>query len=127
MSEVPEGLHYTKDHEWAKVDDDVAIVGITDHAQAELTEFVYIQLPKKGQKVKKGEVLAIVESVKNTADVYAPVSGEVVEVNAPLDDDPSIINKSPYVNGWMAKISMTDSGETNAMMDAAAYRRHIGE
>ncbi|MDD1772391.1 MAG: glycine cleavage system protein GcvH [Methanomassiliicoccales archaeon] len=127
MSEVPEGLHYTKDHEWAKVESGVATVGITDHAQAELTEFVYIQLPKKGQMVKKGEMLAIVESVKNTADVYAPVSGEVVEVNSPLDDDPSIINKSPYVNGWMAKINMTDSGETSALMDAAAYRKHIGE
>jgi glycine cleavage system H protein len=127
MSEVPEGLHYTKDHEWAKVDDGVATVGITDHAQAELTEFVYIQLPREGQKVKKGEMLAIVESVKNTADVYAPVSGEVVEVNAPLDDDPSIINKSPYVNGWMAKIKMTDDIETGALMDAAAYRKHIGE
>jgi glycine cleavage system H protein len=127
MSEVPEGLHYTKDHEWTKVEGDVATVGITDHAQEELTEFVYVQLPKKGAQVKKGDVLAIVESVKNTADVYAPVSGEVVEANAPLDDDPSLINKSPYAKGWMAKIKMADKGELSKLMDPAAYRQHIGE
>ncbi|HQN76325.1 MAG TPA: glycine cleavage system protein H, partial [Methanomassiliicoccales archaeon] len=80
MSEVPEGLHYTKDHEWAQVDGDVATVGITDHAQGELTEFVYVQLPKKGSMLNKGDVLAVVESVKNTADVYAAVSGEVIDV-----------------------------------------------
>lgn len=127
MSEVPQGLHYTKDHEWAQVDGDVATVGITDHAQGELTEFVYVQLPKKGAKLSKGDVLAVVESVKNTADVYAAVSGEVVEVNAPLDDDPSQINRSPYANGWIAKIRMSDPGELNKLMDAAAYRKHIGE
>jgi glycine cleavage system H protein len=127
MSDVPAGLHYTKDHEWAKVEGQVATVGITDHAQEELTEFVYVQLPKKGDQVKKGDVLAIVESVKNTADVYAPVSGEVVEVNAPVDDDPSLINKSPYTNGWLARIKMMDASEPDKMMDAAAYRKHIGE
>lgn len=127
MSDVPAGLHYTKDHEWAKVEGEVATVGITDHAQEELTEFVYVQLPKKGDQVKKGDVLAIVESVKNTADVYAPVSGEVVEVNSPVDDDPSLINKSPYVNGWLAKIKLKDPSEPGKLMDAAAYRKHIGE
>jgi glycine cleavage system H protein len=127
MSEVPEGLHYTKDHEWAQVDGDVATVGITDHAQGELTEFVYVQLPKKGAKLSKGDVLAVVESVKNTADVYAAVSGEVVEVNAPLDDDPSHINRSPYGSGWIAKIRMSDVNELAELMDADAYRKHIGE
>jgi len=127
MSEVPEGLHYTKDHEWVKVEGDVATVGITDHAQEELTEFVYVQLPKKGVQVKKGDVLAIVESVKNTADVYAPVSGEVVDVNTPVEDDPALINGSPYVNGWLAKIKMSDPSEPGKLMDAAAYRKHIGE
>lgn len=127
MSEVPEGLHYTKDHEWARVDGDIATVGITDHAQAELTEFVYVQLPKKGTKVKKGDVLAVVESVKNTADVYAAVSGEVIDVNGPLDDDPSRINKSPYGSGWMAKIKMSDPGELSKLMDPSAYRKLIGE
>lgn len=127
MSDVPEGLHYTKDHEWAKVENGVATVGITDHAQEELTEFVYIQLPKKGQKVKKGEAMAIVESVKNTADVYAPVSGEIVDVNGPLDDDPSQINKSPYINGWIARIKVADEAELKSLMNSAAYRKHIGE
>jgi len=127
MSEVPEGLHYTKDHEWTKVDGEVATVGITDHAQGELTEFVYVQLPKKGDVLNKGDVLAIVESVKNTADVYAPVSGEVVDVNAPVDDDPSLINRSPYTDGWLAKIKMSDPGEPEKLMDAVAYRKHIGE
>ncbi|MCG7844035.1 MAG: glycine cleavage system protein GcvH [Methanomassiliicoccales archaeon] len=127
MSDVPEGLHYTKDHEWTKVDGDVATVGITDHAQEELTEFVYVQLPKKGDQVKKGDVLAIVESVKNTADVYAPVSGEVLETNSLVDDDPSLINKSPYVEGWLAKIKMKDVSEPGKLMDASAYRNHIGE
>ena len=127
MSEVPEGLHYTKDHEWAQVDGDVATVGITDHAQEELTEFVYVQLPKKGTKLNKGDVLAVVESVKNTADVYAVVSGEVIDVNGPLDDDPSQINKSPYGNGWIARIRMSDPVELSKLMDASAYRKHIGE
>ena len=102
-------------------------MGITDHAQGELTEFVYVQLPKKGAKLKKGDVLAVVESVKNTADVYAAVSGEVIEVNGPLDDDPSQINKSPYGSGWIAKIRMSDPGEISKLMDASAYRKHIGE
>ena len=110
MSEVPAELRYTKDHEWTRVEGDMATVGITDHAQGELTEFVYVQLPKEGDRLSKGDVLAIVESVKNTADVYAPVSGEVVAVNGPLDDDPSQINRSPYDNGWIARIKMSEPG-----------------
>ncbi|NLX47495.1 MAG: glycine cleavage system protein GcvH [Euryarchaeota archaeon] len=127
MSEVPAELRYTKDHEWTRVEGDMATVGITDHAQGELTEFVYVQLPKEGDRLSKGDVLAIVESVKNTADVYAPVSGEVVAVNGPLDDDPSQINRSPYDNGWIARIKMSEPGELDKLMDASAYRKHIGE
>jgi len=127
MSEVPEELRYTKDHEWARIEGDVATVGITDHAQTELTEFVYVQLPKKGDMLKKGDAMAIVESVKNTADVYAPLSGEVIEANDPVFDDPSLINKSPYGKGYMAKIKMSDPGEVATLMDAAAYRQLIGE
>ena len=127
MSEVPEGLRYTKDHEWAKVEGDMVTVGITDHAQDELTEFVYIQLPKEGAQIRKGDVLAVVESVKNTADVYAPVSGTVVEVNASLEEDPAIINRSPYADGWIARIRPADPSELGALMDAKVYRRHIGE
>ncbi len=125
MSEVREGLRYSKDHEWVKVEDGKAKVGLSDHAQHQLTELAFIQLPTVGQNVKAGEVLGIVESVKNTADVYSPVSGEVVEVNSPLEDDPQVINKSPYDQGWIAVIRMKDPNEVSAMMDAATYRKFI--
>ena len=125
MSEVREGLRYSKDHEWVKVEDGRAKVGLSDHAQHQLTELAFIQLPTVGQKVKAGEVLGIVESVKNTADVYSPVSGEVVEVNSPLEDDPQVINKSPYDQGWIAVIKMKDPNEVSAMMDAGTYRKFI--
>jgi glycine cleavage system H protein len=123
MSEVREGLRYSKDHEWVKVEDGKAKVGISDHAQHQLTDLAFIQLPIVGQKVKAGEVLGIVESVKNTADVYSPVSGEVVEVNSPLEEDPQVINRSPYDQGWIAIIKMDDPNEASAMMDAATYRK----
>ena len=125
MSEVREGLRYSKDHEWVKVDDGKAKVGISDHAQHQLTDLAFIQLPTVGQNVKAGEVLGIVESVKNTADVYSPVSGEVVEVNSPLEDDPQVINKSPYDQGWIAVIRMEDPNEAMSLMDSATYRKFI--
>jgi len=125
MSEVREGLRYSKDHEWVKVEDGKAKVGISDHAQHQLTDLAFIQLPTVGQKVKAGEVLGIVESVKNTADVYSPVSGEVIEVNTPLEDDPQVINKSPYDQGWIAVIRMEDPNEAMSLMDAATYRKFI--
>jgi len=127
MSDVKDGLRYSKDHEWVKVEDGNARVGISDHAQHQLTELAFIQLPQKGQKIAKGEVLAIVESVKNTADVYSPVSGEVIEVNSPLEDDPQVINKSPYENGWIAVIKLTSPAEVNELMDAAAYKKLLAE
>jgi glycine cleavage system H protein len=125
MSEVREGLRYSKDHEWVKTEDGKAKVGISDHAQHQLTDLAFIQLPTVGQKVKAGEVLAIVESVKNTADVYSPVSGEVIEVNSPLEDDPQVINKSPYDQGWIAVIKMEDPNEAMSLMDAATYGKFI--
>ncbi|QLH74402.1 MAG: glycine cleavage system protein GcvH [Methanomassiliicoccales archaeon] len=125
MSDVREGLRYSKDHEWVKAEGEMARVGITDHAQHQLTELAFIQLPTKGQKVKKGEVLGIVESVKNTADVYAPVSGEVVDINSPLEEDPQVINKSPYEDGWIAVIKMDDPSELSSLMDAATYKKLI--
>lgn len=125
MSEVREGLRYSKDHEWVKVEGGKAKVGISDHAQHQLTDLAFIQLPTVGQKVKAGEVLGIVESVKNTADVYCPVSGEVVEVNSPLEDDPQVINKSPYDQGWIAVIKMEDPNEAMSLMDAATYGKFI--
>jgi glycine cleavage system H protein len=125
MSDVREGLRYSKDHEWVKLEGGNARVGISDHAQHQLTELAFIQLPKNGQKVKAGEVLGIVESVKNTADVYSPVSGEVVEVNSPLEEDPQVINKSPYDQGWIAVIKLDDLGEVDRLMDAVTYKRFI--
>ncbi len=127
MSNVPDGLRYTKDHEWVKVEGDVALIGITDHAQEELTDIVFVELPKKGKKVKKGEVLGVVESVKTVSDIYSPVSGEVVDANAPLDDAPGRINQEPYGIGWFAKVKMSDATEVGELMDAAAYKKLIQE
>jgi glycine cleavage system H protein len=125
MSDVRDGLKYSKDHEWVKIEGQMARIGISDHAQHQLSDLAFIQLPVIGQKLKKGEVLGIVESVKNTADVYTPVSGEVVEVNSPLEDDPQVINKSPYDKGWIAIVKMTVPSEANEMMDAQSYKKFI--
>jgi glycine cleavage system H protein len=125
-SVVKDGLRYTADHEWISVEGGSARVGITDHAQSELTEIVFIELPKQGKKVKKGDVLAQLESVKTVASVYAPVSGEVVEVNSVLEEQTQLINESPYDDGWLASIKMDDPSAADALMDAAAYRRSLG-
>ncbi len=127
MSNVPDGLRYTKDHEWVKVEGDIALVGITDHAQEELTDIVFVELPKTGKKVKKGDVLGVVESVKTVSDIYSPVSGEVVDVNSPLDDAPGMINQEPYGKGWFAKVKMSDPSEVGQLMDASAYKKVIEE
>lgn len=126
-SVVKDGLKYTVDHEWVQVDGGNAKVGITDHAQKELTEIVFIELPKKGKKLQRGDVLGQVESVKTVASVYAPVSGEVVEVNSDLENMTQLINESPYDQGWMVVIKMDDPSVANSLMDAAAYRKAIGE
>jgi len=127
MSIVPDGLHFTKEHEWIKVEGGNVRVGITDHAQHELTEIVYVELPKMGKKVKKGESLGVVESVKTVSDIYSPVSGEVVDINKPLEDSPQWINESPYEKGWLAIVKMSDPSEVNGLLDAAAYKRAIEE
>ncbi len=127
MSNVPDGLRYTKDHEWVKVEGDIALVGITDHAQEELTDIVFVELPKTGKKVKKGDVLGVVESVKTVSDIYSPVSGEVVDVNSPLDDAPGMINQEPYGKGWFAKVKMSDPSEVGQLMDASTYKKVIEE
>ncbi len=126
MSVVKDGLRYTADHEWVSVEDGNARVGITDHAQNQLTEIVFIELPRKGKKLKKGDVLAQLESVKTVASVYAPIGGEVVEVNSILEDQTQLINESPYENGWLAVIKMEDPSSVDALMDAATYRKVLG-
>lgn len=122
MSNVPEGLRYTKDHEWAKLEGSRARIGITDHAQTELTDVVYVELPKVGKKVKRGEVLGVVESVKAVSEIFAPVAGTVVDVNASLDEHPETVNKDPYGGGWFVVLEVADPAEARGLMDAAAYR-----
>jgi glycine cleavage system H protein len=127
MSDIRTGLYYSKDHEWVKVEGGNARIGISDHAQHELNDLAFIQLPKVGDKVKAGEVLGIVESVKNTADVVSPVSGTVVEVNTPLEDNPQTINKSPYDDGWVAVVKMDAPGDVLKLMDAPGYKKFIND
>ena len=108
MSNIPDGLKYTKEHEWVKVNGDTATVGITDHAQDALTDIVFVELPDKGKEVEKGKNMCNVESVKSVSDVFSPVSGEVVEVNEKLKDNPETINQDCYGEGWIAKIKIKD-------------------
>ncbi len=124
MSQVPDNLRYRESHEW--IDPQTGAVGITDHAQHELTDVVYVELPKVGTQVKAGDQVAVVESVKTASDIYAPVSGEIIEANAALSSDSSLVNTEPFGQGWIFKIKATDAAELNALMDAAAYREHIG-
>jgi len=121
--DVRDGLKYTKTHEWVKLTGANAKIGITDHAQEELTDIVFVELPTVGKEVKKGDELCVVESVKSVSEVYAPVSGKVVAVNTKLDDSPEIINGSPYDDGWLVELEVKDKAEVNALLDAAAYKK----
>ena len=127
MSTVPETLRYTKDHEWAKLEGKRARIGITDYAQTELTDVVFVELPPIGKVVKQGEPLGTVESVKAVSEIFAPVSGKVVEVNKALEEKPEIVNKDPYGEGWMVVLEASESTRADSLMDAAAYRKHIGD
>src|SRR6185369_18054138 len=110
-SKVPADLKYAKSHEWVRVNGDVATVGITDHAQHELTDIVFVELPDVGRKLKAGDACAVVESVKTASDIYAPVSGEVLRVNQALVDNPALVNTDPYGEGWFFKIQLSNPGE----------------
>jgi glycine cleavage system H protein len=121
--DVRDGLKYTKTHEWVKLAGTKAKIGITDHAQHELTDIVFVELPTVGKEVKKGEELCVVESVKSVSEVYAPVSGKVIAVNTKLDESPEIINSSPYDTGWLVEIEVKDKSEVNTLLDAAAYKK----
>jgi len=125
MTEVPKELKYTKTHEWIKIEEDKARIGITDHAQGELTDIVYVELPEKGADVKKGDVLGTVESVKATNDVFSPVSGIIVEVNAKLEDTPELMNSEPYGNGWMVLLRITNKSELAELLTAEEYEKII--
>ncbi len=127
MSKVPETLRYTKDHEWAKLEGKRARIGITDYAQTELTDVVFVELPPIGKVVKQGEPLGTVESVKAVSEIFAPVGGKVVEVNKALEEKPEIVNKDPYGEGWMVVLEASEPTRADSLMDAAAYRKHIGD
>ena len=118
---------FTKDHEWVRLDGDVAVIGITDYAQAQLGDVVYVELPEIGRPIEQGKEAAIVESVKAASDVYAPVSGEVVEVNEALATDPDKVNADPMGEGWFLKLRLADATQLEGLMDEAAYRRFIEE
>lgn len=125
-SQVPADLKYAKSHEWIRVTGDRAVVGITDHAQHELTDVVFVELPAVGRTVSAGEACAVVESVKTASDIYSPVSGEVVSVNPALANDPSLVNTAPYAGGWFFELKMANPAEVQALLDAAAYSKQIG-
>lgn len=125
-SNVPPDLKYASSHEWLRLDGNVATIGITDHAQHELTDVVFVELPAVGRAVKAGEACAVVESVKTASDIYSPVSGEVTETNSVVVNDPALVNTTPYGNGWFFKVKLSDPGELAKLLDANKYTAQIG-
>ena len=126
MSNIPSDLKYANSHEWVRASGDTATVGITDHAQAELTDIVFVELPTVGRKVKAGEACAVVESVKTASDIYSPVSGEILEVNKNVVDNPSLVNSEPDSNGWFYKIKLSNAAEVNSLLSPEDYKKQIG-
>ncbi|ROL58905.1 glycine cleavage system protein GcvH [Bacteroidetes/Chlorobi group bacterium MS-B_bin-24] len=122
----PENLKYTQSHEWVLVEGNIATVGITDHAQSELGDVVFVDISSSLTEVKKGEVFGTIEAVKTVADIYAPVSGKVVEINTSINDNPEVVNKDPYGAGWLIKIELSNPEELNDLLDANAYKQLIG-
>jgi glycine cleavage system H protein len=120
-------IRYTKEHEWIRLEGDLATVGISDHAQEQLGDLVFEELPEIGRQVSQGGNLAVVESVKAASDVYAPVSGEVVETNSAIEDDPGLVNRSPEDEGWFCKLRISDQSQLTKLMDAAAYKTYVAE
>jgi glycine cleavage system H protein len=119
--EIPQGLKYSKEHEWVSTEDTVATIGITDHAQDQLGEIVYIELPAVGDKVSKDDPFGVVESVKAVSDIYAPVTGTVIEINEDLPESPETVNEDPYGDGWLIKVKITDMSDLEDLMDADEY------
>jgi glycine cleavage system H protein len=125
MMNFPKNLKYSDDHEWVRVEGDEAVIGITDFAQSELGDVVYLELPSVGDEVSKGDAFGTIEAVKTVSDMLAPVSGEIIAVNEDLNDSPEDVNKEPY-ESWLVKIKMSDPSETEDLMDAEAYEEFIG-
>jgi glycine cleavage system H protein len=127
MTNVPSDLRYAKTHEWVRVNGDTATIGITDHAQHELTDVVFVELPAVGGRLKAGESCAVVESVKTASDIYSPVSGLIVEANQTVLDNPALVNSEPYGSGWFFKVLMSDPAELNILLSPEAYTAQIGQ
>ena len=125
MSEIPAELRYAASHEWAKVEGGVATVGISDHAQDAMGDLVYVELPEVGQVVAAGDETGVVESVKAASDIYSPVSGEIVEINEALEDEPELVNNVPYGGGWLFKVQLSDEGELDNLLTADQYQAQI--
>lgn len=126
MSNIPADLKYARTHEWVRVQGDLVTVGISDHAQRELTDLVFVELPPVGKALKAGDACAVVESVKTASEVYAPVSGQVVEINTALVNEPGLANQDPYGAGWFFKLRLTQPEELNALLTPAQYAAQIG-
>lgn len=123
---IPQNLKYTKDHEWVAIDGDIATVGITDFAQGELGDIVYVEVETVGESMDKDEVFGTVEAVKTVSDLFLPLSGEIIEFNEDLEDEPEKVNESAYEDGWMIKMKIANLDEVNELLDAEAYKAHIG-
>lgn len=124
---VPSELKYSKEHEWVKVDGDIVTIGITDFAQSELGDIVFVELPEEGDELTSGDSFGSVESVKTVSELYAPLSGKVVEVNEELEDSPEFVNESSYDKAWMVKVELSDKAQLDELLDAGAYSEMIGE
>lgn len=127
MVRVPEGLRFSKTHEWVKVEGDVAAIGVSDFAQSELGDITYLELPEVGSRITRNEPLGVIESVKAASDIYAPVSGEVIETNSGTLEAPDLVNASPYEQAWLLKVRLSDPSELDALMDSAAYEQFLSE
>ncbi len=125
--EFPKDLKYTKDHEWIRVAGDTGVVGITEYAQGELGDVVFVELPAVGAKLQQGKQFGTIEAVKTVSDLFAPVSGEVVEVNEALKDSPEVVNKDPYAGGWMVKVKISNATELYGLLDSAKYQEMVGK
>ena len=125
MSNIPSDLKYAKSHEWVRVSGDTATVGITDHAQHELTDVVFVELPAANRQVKAGESCAVVESVKTASDIYSPVSGQILEINKTVVDNPALVNTEPYAGGWFFKIKLSNPAELGSLLSAETYKSQI--
>jgi glycine cleavage system H protein len=123
---IPANLKYTKEHEWIAIEGDVATIGITDFAQSELGDIVYVEIETVGETLSKDEVFGSVEAVKTVSDLFMPVSGEILEFNSELESNPEAVNKDPYGSGWMIKVHVSDTSELDGLMDAAAYQDLVG-